>query len=110
MACRGAEPGSANMPGFCCTIGTPTALVTETSPLLCCTRTKALVLVLSFTSNGICALIWVGETYNKGARMPSKYSCTPPNPTGNPLALGSAAALVSDCRWSWEACRCTSTD
>ena len=66
------------MPGFAGTIVAATGVVAHDRPPPCSDRTYALMLVVSFTSHGICALIWVGETKNSGAGMPLKYTLVPP--------------------------------
>ena len=56
---------------------TATGVVTTTLPSFWTDRTKALTLVVSLTSQGTWAVIWVGETENSGAKMPLKYTSVP---------------------------------
>ena len=51
---------------------TATGVVTVTEPLSLSERTYALMLVVSSSSQGICAFTIVGETSIKGAGMPLK--------------------------------------
>src|ERR1044071_6880200 len=66
------ELGCAYMPGLAPMIDTATGVVVITLPSPITERTYALMLVVSSTSQGICALICSGETMYKGARMPLK--------------------------------------
>src|SRR5687767_13589576 len=50
------------------------------------------MLVVSCTSHGIWALIWVGETIYNGARIPLKYTCVPPSSVGSVGCVRSALA------------------
>src|ERR1035441_39825 len=54
------------------------------------------MLVVSPTSQGICALIWVGETYSSGDWIPLKYTSVPPSCVGNGLAPGSALTVLAE--------------
>src|ERR1035437_5620540 len=81
------------MPGFCGTMVTATGVVTTTLPWLWTDRTNAFTLVVSLTSQGTCAVIWVGETENSGARMPLKYTSVPARWLGNLFGVVSAYAF-----------------
>src|ERR1039457_6168824 len=62
------------------------------------------MLVVSPSSQGICALIAVGETMTSGAAMPLKYTCVPPRLVGSASWVVSADAVwnerLTPCTWA----------
>src|SRR6516164_7171367 len=62
------------------------------------------MLVVSPSSQGICALMAVGETITSGAAMPLKYTWVPPSEVGKFVLLVSAEAVWNErlvpCTWA----------
>ena len=54
------------------------------------------MLVVLVNSQGICALICVGETYVSGAATPLNYTCTPPRVVGKLGCVRSADTVCPE--------------
>src|SRR5260370_11775775 len=83
---------------------TATGVVTITVPSSATERTYALRLVVSPSSQGICALTAVGETIISGAGMPLKYTWVRPSVVGKVGLVVSADAVwyerLVPCTWA----------
>src|SRR4051794_15628314 len=90
---------------------TATGVVTITEPSAISERTKALMLLVSPSSQGICAVTLSGATATSGAGIPLKKTCVPPSLVGSVVAEGDETAVFAErfvparkpgCREQWK--------